>query len=100
MTHEKRPDFAKLNWCTREFRLWVLLSRAGSDPCMGRSAGRVLASHLRGFTRNIIAQPKPWEDFALQSTNGLEWEEFGCNGTRHNRSGQDERVATDISRFR
>ena len=33
-----------------------------------------LANHLRGFTRDIIAQPKPWEDFALQSTGGLEWE--------------------------
>jgi len=40
-----------------------------------------LANHLRGFTRDIIAQPKPWEDFALQSTGGLEWKEFGCNGT-------------------
>ena len=38
-----------------------------------------LANHLRGFTRDIIAQPKPWEDFALQSTGGPEWEEFGCN---------------------
>ena len=38
-----------------------------------------LANHLRGFTRDIIAQPKPWEDFVLQRTGGLEWEEFECN---------------------
>ena len=40
-----------------------------------------LANYLRGFTRDIIAQPKPWGYFALQSTGGLEWEEFGCNET-------------------
>ena len=45
------------------------------------SLGTDLANHLRGFTRGIIAQLKPWEDFALQSTGGLEWEEFGCNVT-------------------
>ena len=43
----------------------------------------------------------------VQSTGGLEWEEFGCNETVPTgtivvatSSGQIERIATDTSRFR
>ena len=40
-----------------------------------------LANCLRGFTREIIAQPKQWADFALQRTGGLKWDKFERNET-------------------
>ena len=42
-----------------------------------------LANHFRAFTRDVIAQPKSWEDFTLQSTGCLGREQPGCNGAVH-----------------